>query len=158
VDVEVTNSTTNPVPVSVVAPVSQPSVTCYHILGVGISGTPVAGGGSGFPASGLTCQKAGIVRLMVRRVLVVPDTASATNVVHYRYVVYLGPNSNASQQESEVLAILTDGSPERQLATPRLVDFSASEYFTVLGTCSSGVSGINTSCGGRLVLVGTPVQ
>lgn len=149
-DVKVTNTTANPVPVSIVAAALPTTINCRLNLGQSFASTPIFQTVyNGADVAALQCP-AGVNSIRVRRVIFDPTGGSlpSENLVHFRMLVALGDSTN-------VIAIVTDGSPEAKLAAPILIDRTSGQEILYKTLCSSGIAGINVKCGGQLLLFGS---
>ena len=54
------------------------------------------------------------------------------------------------------IGMVSDGTPESKLDVPFRVELSGPEYFRLTRSCTSGQSGLAVTCGGALLLTGTP--
>ena len=152
VPVEVTNV---PLPVRVVPPANELTVTCTRSTASGGGSGEYFSGGSAGPVSSVTCPE-GIQRVLIRHVSYEPSASlSAWN---YRVMIAISPDVGIVPPTADLLAMLSNGSPERELARPRLLDLSSTESFSSRVECFSGLAGVAVNnCGGRIRLVGTPL-
>jgi hypothetical protein len=157
-NVTVTNT---PLPVSVVAPPSAPTIVCTRLLlsGGGPGQFTGGGGSSAFVGAALKCP-AGVTAIDVKRVVIEP--VNSPNVTGYITTVKNGPPDPLNSfdvTEPKLLAVVTNGAPEVSLDDPVRLDVSPTSTLrlVVRTSCSSQISrGID--CSSTLYLFGRAVQ
>ncbi len=162
VDVIVTNDASTPIPVTL-APAAR-TVVCTQSLG------SVSGGNdspfrrlSGLFGQSLVQCPAGVQRIDVKRIGFTPDLGSrAQNAASFRITagVQDSPSNPGSiPPPGGILAVLTDGAPVATVVQNYVLDTldpSKSIYYEA--TISSGIASVNTTGGGILFFIGTPLN
>jgi hypothetical protein len=145
-----------PLPVSVVPPAQAATVTCKITVGRGSSSSPFeVTGGKGTAL--LVCPQ-GVSSIDVRRVIYDADAlasgSGSTNAAGYRLLLGISDQYLGVDPSPTLIALLTEGAPEKALSDPILINLNQSVSYSV--SCFSGIAGLNTTCGGAVFLIGTP--
>ena len=154
----IVNDSSNPVPVRVVAP--QATVICTASLGSISLGAPIQGGSMGTSDANFVCPD-GVTKIDVARVAYTPDLGSfnSVNIVHYRVTVTHVPTTDPSDPTGQdILAVLTDGTPEAATMRPFLFDKASGGAIRNRVVASSGLEDRAVTLSGSIILIGTPVQ
>jgi hypothetical protein len=154
-EARIINTPSQPVPVSVIPAAPDPMVTCRYSLGTtGSATTPIAWGSGVAPVTSVSCP-AGVTAIDVRRVIYDFDGA---NAVHFAVFIGYVPPGVTSDISAHWIAMLTNGQADIALQTPVRIDTNDGGTIQANVRCSSGIAGFNVQCGGRVFLIGTPVQ
>ena len=144
-----------PLPVTVVPPAQPATVTCKLTLGAGSALSPFNSAYSG--GSRLVCPQ-GTSSISLRRVIYDPDNGgvvpSSQNVAGYRLLLGIANGNLYDDPSPTLIAMLTEGAPEKTFGDPFLVNVNQSISFNL--SCFSGIAGVVTTCGGVVYVVGTP--
>jgi hypothetical protein len=146
------NDRSQPVPVTVVDPLA--TVTCTATLAGIAFGEPFGRVIWSPPPSSFLCSD-GVTTIDVSRIVFTPDVGvqsfPSLDLAHYRVTVVRTSNVQ------DILAISTDGSPEAAVIRPFRFD-AGNTGLTARVAATSGITGVNVTIGGTLVLSGTPVH
>jgi len=151
----IVNDRANPVPVTVVAPPAQTTVTCTMNMGGAIdAGAAFITIGLSAPKSGMLCP-GGVTSIDVSRISYAVDPSSTRNIDSYRVTVNTPPADGRGS--GPVVGIVTNGAPDAAPLRTFRLDSTAPGQIDVFLTAKSG-NADNVFVGGQLILVGTPVQ
>jgi hypothetical protein len=161
VPVIVNNTDASPIPVSVVSvapPAPEPTVTCKIDTGSALQNSPFASNIISFPGDSISCPST-IAAIDVQRLLFVPDPGHFgefdTTTASYRSA--FGTQSATDEFAlGNVIALVTEGSPEKVFSPSVRLGLAKTDLYVVRTHCTSGLAGINVTCGGILYFIGTP--
>ena len=163
-NVNVTNTASSPVPVQIVSPAS--SITCYLPFGRTGGSTPFSGSGSVSSSNmgNLICPT-DITAIDAHRVVYDPgagvgNALESVNVAAYTMLIALRDDTGGGEigTEAQIIAILTNGAPEKLLSPPVRLDKNSGKQLALSKTCTSGIADFGAGCGGAIYFIGTPVQ
>lgn len=144
IDARIVNTPGQPVPTTPVTPPDNVNAYCTFSSRLAPAATPISAGPS---VSGEMQCSGTFTKLDVQRVIV---HQSGANVVHYQALLTL------LQDSMKHVGSFGSANPDVQLARSVRVT-KADDAFIVDHVCSSGIAGVNATCGVTVILVGTPV-
>jgi hypothetical protein len=106
------------------------------------------------PLGSLQCPD-GVTKLDVQRVVLVPGPYQ----LHYNVSIVLGRSPFGATVLDAPVATLSNGTPDLALARAVRIDKTVAGGYLINGvSCSVGLAGQFSACGGTVFLVGTPVN
>ena len=158
-NVFVTNTPANAVPVTVIPSSPSPTVTCVADIGRGSAGSPYSGITSRTPLAGLNCPS-NVSAIDLQSVFYEPSAGSLPSQNVASFWSNIGLNNGTGFTIEHLIAATSSGTPVGLVSPPVRLDMDDPSGTAIIfnGRCFSGIAGVNSSCGGLLYLVGTPVQ
>ena len=101
---------------------------------------------------------AGVTKVDVQRVYFSPELGNmsgGSTVMHWRCT--FGLSDEIYMEANDVVAVLTEGSPDSVLSRPLRVDTAAQAYVVYNYRGNTGTTGINAMSNGAIVFEGVPV-
>jgi hypothetical protein len=159
-NVNVANPATAPVPVTLISPASSPSVTCTVTFNNGGgNGLPFTSGGQVFGPANLVKCPTGTSAIDVKRIIYDPDNTFTQNLAGYRTLLGFASTFLDSDPNATVLALFTEGSPEKTFTEPIRLDVTTVPGIAIKSACFSGLASANVTCGGgKIYFIGAHVR
>lgn len=155
--VTVNNSASSPIPVSVVVPSATPTVTCRLDLGSISETSPFVNplGPGSFGIGNLVCPP-GVMAINVQRVQYDAwgGTLPSENVANFNLLLGLAPTFPGDFDDAVLFPALTNAAPQANLPAPIRLDKASGTAILNQVACSSGIAGLNATCGGRIYFIG----
>jgi hypothetical protein len=147
------------VPVTVLPPAKGATVQCTFDFNSGLFPQPYTIGGASPLISQLDCPS-GVSVLELERIAIRPLGASP------HFVAAFGLSNQLGDRMRELIAMISNGSPERVLQRPVRLNLLGTDRLHLSVTCGTGIpnpnvivnSGTGSDCSGQLFLMGTAAQ